>query len=78
MKSDISNWIIFFLRSVLVKNDDEICCCEIWDDGKKGVLKNNLQMLRGQLMKKEEINPHKACLSFYEKNVQLFHLQIVL
>lgn len=78
MKSDIPNGFIFFLTSILVKNHDEIGTYEIWVDGKKGLLKNDLWILRGQIMKKEEINPHKACLSFSEKSVQLLHLQIVL
>lgn len=79
MKFDIPNGIsFFFLFFFEFCFDEEICCYEIWDDGKKGMLKKDLQMLRDQVKKEEEINPHRACLSSYEKNVQLLHLQSVL
>lgn len=41
------------------------------------MLKNDLQMLRGQIKKEEQINPHRASVSSYEKDVQLLTLQIV-
>lgn len=48
---------------------------EIWDYGEKREVKNDLQILRAQTRKEEEMKPHGVCLSSHEKkNVQFLHL----
>lgn len=45
MKFDIPNWISFFFSEFSF--DEGMYGYKSWDNGKKGILKNDLEMLRG-------------------------------